>query len=93
MLDQLSDLVPVQVDQRKISAFRVPRAIHLAAYEVYAEVFGPQEALVSGDCRGGFGLGEILCLLHARSFPRHEWRNRVREARAQMDAARTGRDA
>ena len=50
------------------------------AYEVYCEVWGPQEALIKNWCRGGFHLGELVAQLYAASFPREEWRARVREA-------------
>lgn len=59
---------------------RAPTAVTLAAYEVYVAVFGEQRALVEGDCRGGFGVGELVAFLYARSFPRAEWRARVDEA-------------
>jgi hypothetical protein len=52
----------------------------MAAYEVYSAVCGPQPALIEGECRGGFGVGEIVAFLYARAFPRAEWRKRVAEA-------------
>jgi len=58
----------------------IPRKVYLAAYEVYAAVYGPQQALIEGGCRGGFGVGETIALLYARAFPREEWRARVDEA-------------
>lgn len=54
----------------------------MAAYEVYAHVYAPQEALIEGSCRGGFGQGELVAFLYARSFPKQEWRARVDEAMA-----------
>lgn len=62
----------------------VPEVVSLRAYEVYCEVFAPQVALITGDCRGGFGIGELVAFLYARSFPRSEWRQRVDEAFAGM---------
>lgn len=59
---------------------RCPKVVTMAAYEVYCEVCRPQEALVTGDCRGGFGTNELIAFLYARSFPRSEWRRRVDEA-------------
>ena len=59
---------------------RAPTAVTLAAYEVYCHVYSPQEALVTGGCRGGFSAGELIGLLYARSFPKAEWRKRVNEA-------------
>jgi hypothetical protein len=59
---------------------QAPTAVTLRAYEVYAHVFGPQEAMITGECRGGFGIGELIAFLYAHSFPREEWRARVDEA-------------
>lgn len=55
-------------------------AVAMAAYEVYSKVYGPQEALVTGGCRGGLSTGEYIAFLYARSFPRAEWSARVDEA-------------
>ena len=55
-------------------------AVTLRAYEVYCHVYAPQEAMVTGDCRGGFSIGELLGFLYARAFPRAEWKQRVEEA-------------
>lgn len=57
-----------------------PQCVTLAAYEVYKHVHGPQEALITGGCRGGFGTGELIAFLYARSFPKAEWRARCHEA-------------
>ena len=73
---------PVQGDQR-IS--RISTAVTLRAYEVYRSVHGPQEALITGWCRGGFGTGELIAFLYARSFPEEEWRQRVDEAFENME--------
>ena len=54
--------------------------VTFAAYEVYAHVFSPQKALIEDGCRGGFGIGELVAFLYARSFPKEEWRARVDEA-------------
>ena len=59
---------------------------YLAAYEVYCYVYGSQtsftelRAMIEGGCRGGFGVGEIIAFLYARSFPQEQWRQRVDEA-------------
>jgi len=50
------------------------------AYEVYCKVYGSQAALITGDCRGGFGVGELIAFLYAHSFPESEWEKRVDEA-------------
>lgn len=57
-----------------------PQLVTLRAYEVYSHLYGDQEALITGGCRGGFGIGELIAFLYARSFPRDQWRERVDEA-------------
>lgn len=57
-----------------------PQVVTLRAYEVYTHVYGKQEAMVTGGCRGGFGVGELIAFLYAHSFPKEEWRQRVDEA-------------
>lgn len=59
---------------------RLPSAVTLRAYEVYCELFHPQPAMIEGSCRGGFGAGEIIAFLYARSFPKAQWRQRFDEA-------------
>lgn len=59
---------------------KAPTCVTMLAYEVYAHVHGPQEALVTGHCRGGFGVEELIAFLYARSFSKSEWRTRVDEA-------------
>lgn len=72
---------PVQVHYApRPKPSRVSTKVTLLAYEVYREVHGEQVALVTGNCRGGFGLGELIGFLYARSFPKSEWRVRVKEA-------------
>ena len=68
---------PVQVSN---PPKRMPTAVTLRAYEVYCDLFSPQPAMVTGWCRGGFDLGELIAFLYARSFPREEWRQRFDEA-------------
>lgn len=57
-----------------------PKVVTMRAYEVYCHEYGAQEALVTGWCRGGFGMSELIAFLYARSFPKEEWSARVREA-------------
>lgn len=54
----------------------------MAAYEVYAHVYGPQEAMIdlARGCRGGFSSGELVAFLYARTFPKEQWRTKVNEA-------------
>jgi hypothetical protein len=62
---------------------KIPWAVHMMAYEVYSGVFGPQEAMVDlegRNCRGGFGIAELIAFLYARNFPHSEWCQRVDEA-------------
>ena len=37
----------------------IPWEMHLRAYDVYCKRFCPQEALITGGCRGGFGVCEL----------------------------------
>lgn len=68
---------------------RALQLVTLQAYEVYSHVFGPQEALITGSCRGGFGVGDLIAFLYAHSFPKEQWRARVDEA---MTGLSLGRD-
>lgn len=65
-----------------------PQAVTLRAYDVYRHVYGAQEAMITGGCRGGFGIGELIAFLYAHSFPKEEWRTRVDEAFAGMKLGR-----
>jgi hypothetical protein len=71
---------PVRVPHRRPDKAACPKVVTMAAYEVYCHVYAPQEALVTGGCRGGFGVGELIAFLYARSFPKDQWRYRVDEA-------------
>lgn len=72
---------PVQIATKSRSESAVaPKVVTMRAYEVYCELYGPQEAMVTGWCRGGFGAGELIAFLYAHSFPKNEWRARVDEA-------------
>ena len=71
---------PVQVKRVVHEVPCVPTCVSLRAYDVYSAVHGAQEALITGNCRGGFSAGEIIAFLYARSFPQAEWRARVDEA-------------
>ncbi len=74
---------PIQtVDHR---GGKVPKVVTMRAYEVYSAVFGPQEALITGWCRGGFGTGELIAFLYARTFPKEEWSKRFDEALKGME--------
>lgn len=74
---------PVQtVDHR---GGKLSTDVTLAAYEVYCHLYGPQEAMVTGGCRGGFSTGELIAFLYARAFPKSEWRMRVDRALTGME--------
>lgn len=76
---------PVQVNRHGRLTGRAPVAVTLAAYEVYKHVYSEQKALITGDCRGGFGANELVAFLYAKAFPQSEWRMRVDEAFAGME--------
>ncbi len=79
---------PIQVPIEWTRSRKVPlidSAITLRAYEVYCHVYGPQEAIVVGSCRGGFSATELIAFLYTRSFPKEEWKRRVNEAFLGMD--------
>lgn len=66
----------------------VPADVALRAYEVYSHIYGEQSALVTGGlsgCRGGFGVGELIAYLYARTFPQREWRERAEHAMRRAD--------
>lgn len=71
---------PVQNHYRPGIRPQCPQVVTMKAYEVYCALWGEQEALVTGECRGGFGVGELIALLYAHSFPKTEWRARFDEA-------------
>lgn len=75
-------MFPIQKHHRPHEPAKVMEPIYMRAYEVYCEVFRPQEAMVDFErgCRGGFGMGELTAFLWAYPFPRKEWRVRVDEA-------------
>lgn len=78
----MSEFHPIQVQEltRPHTRAVMPTEITLRAYEVYKHLFGEQQALITGECRGGFGVGELVAFLYARSFPKDEWRQRFDEA-------------
>lgn len=73
---------PVQTSRRGNA--RVPQVVTMRAYEVYCHLYGKQEALVTGvcrgGCRGGFSSGELMAFLYVYPFPKGEWSIRVQEA-------------
>lgn len=71
---------PVQTQQSERTESRLPKAVTMRAYEVYKRLYGSQENMVTGGCRGGFSTGELIAFLYAYSFPKDEWDHRVSEA-------------
>lgn len=78
--DEVVKTHPVQTKQPIHDGARLSQTVTMRAYEVYCKVFAPQEAMVTGECRGGFSAGEIIAFLYAHSFPEKEWPERVDEA-------------
>lgn len=77
---------PVQNHRRQRDGrATAPQAVTMKAYEVYCHLYGPQEALVTGRCRGGFSVGELIAFLYAGTFPKAEWRARADEAFRGLD--------
>ena len=74
----MPDLHPIQTRDHRNA--KISSDVTLRAYEVYSHLYGPQKAMITAGCRGGFGVMELLAFLYARSFPKEEWRDRVHEA-------------
>ena len=70
---------PVQT-RKPFKGARVSSVVALRAYKVYSNIHGKQEALITGECRGGFSAGELIAFLYAHTFPEKEWRTRASEA-------------
>lgn len=83
----MTEFHPIQTREltRPHTRAMMPSEVTLRAYEVYCHVFAPQEALITNGCRGGFGVGELVAFLYARSFPKEEWRKRFEEALLRPD--------
>lgn len=75
---------PVQKSLNRLQG-RIRTEVTLSAYEVYSHVYAPQKALITDGCRGGFGIGELIAFLYAKSFPKNEWANRTQEALEGME--------
>lgn len=81
MTDEQTAIHPVQKSHLPSSTpAHAPQVVTLRAYEVYKHLYGAQEAMITGGCRGGFGIGELVAFLYAHTFPKDEWRARVEEA-------------
>ena len=72
--------VPMQARRTdNYKAGRLREAVARKAYEVYTALWPGQTYDLLHE-RGGFGTGEVIAFLYARTFPRAEWRDRVNEA-------------
>lgn len=74
---ELAKLKPPKAPVQGYSA-GIPWDTHLRAYDVYCKQNGKQQALIEGDCRGGFGTNEL-----DRYIP--GWREELSE-RAKLEA-------
>ena len=81
----MTETHPIQTHQCRRGPAKCSTVVTLAAYEVYCHLYGKQEAMITGGCRGGFSSGELIAFLYARSFPRNEWRQRFDEALEGME--------
>jgi hypothetical protein len=77
-------VMPVQTRPNH-SDGKVGAEVVLRAYEVYEHCYGAHPAMITGGCRGGFGAGELVAMLYARTFPKEEWRDRMEEAYRHME--------
>jgi cell division septum initiation protein DivIVA len=62
----------------------IPWAMHLRAYDAYCKLYGKQQALIEGSCRGGFGVEELDSFIPG-------WREELSEIhrlRAEVDELR-----
>lgn len=78
----MTEFHPVQM-RADLRDAKLPSEVTLRAYEVYCALWGAQPAMVDlagRGCRGGFGIGELVAMLYARSFPKDEWLKRFEEA-------------
>lgn len=69
---------PVQTVDHK--GGKISSLVTLRAYEVHCHVWAPQEAMITGWCRGGFSTAELITYLYAHSYPVSEWKERYEEA-------------
>lgn len=76
----MTDVETHPVQTKATHGAACPKVVTMKAYDVYCHVYGPQEALVTGGCRGGFSTGELIAFLYAHTFPKEQWRARVDEA-------------
>jgi len=74
----MSEQIETHPIQKSDCPAKVPKVVTMLAYEVYYHMHGKQDALVTG--RGGFGAGELIGYLYARSFPKAQWSVRAHEA-------------
>lgn len=76
----MTDISTHPIQMHGVRGAKAPQVVTMRAYEVYCHLYGKQEAMVTGWCRGGFSAGELIAFLYAHSFPKSEWEARVQEA-------------
>lgn len=77
------EIHPVQKPVHLHTPGKLGSLVTQRAYEVYSHVYGPQPAMMDlkgRNCRGGFGVGDLIAFLYAYGFPQSEWRERIDEA-------------
>lgn len=68
--------VPAQIgDRYSRTPGRLPEPVARMAYEVYHHLW-PGQTFERLHERGGFGVGEVVAMLYAHTFPKAEWRKR-----------------
>ena len=80
-----TEMHPVQTIRVVRGQSKLSTDVTMIAYEVYCHIHQPQEALVTGGCRGGFGVGEIIAYLYAYPFPKHQWADRAQHVFDNME--------
>jgi hypothetical protein len=73
-------LSPMQIERRTEGRGWISPSVTKRAYEVYSHLYGGEQTHQRLHERGGFGAGELIAFLYARSFPKDEWRVRSDEA-------------
>lgn len=73
------EIRPVQKNTNKLQG-TCNSLVTKKAYEVYSYVIGERPEIITGNCRGGFGVSELIAFLYTSSFPKDEWKIRVKEA-------------
>ena len=57
----------------------IPWSMHLRAYDSYCKLYGKQQAMIEGNCRGGFGTEELDVFIPG-------WRDELSQMKRLQDA-------